>query len=76
METIEYRTQDKTQWGNGDWQNEPDKKQWQDTETGYPCLIVCNRERSISSGSRSDPCCSRKCLPLKMVPAARLVVRT
>ncbi len=34
------------------------------------------RERSISFGSRSDPCCSRKCLPLKMVPAPRLVVRT
>ena len=33
-------------------------------------------ERSISFGSRSDPCCSRKCLPLKMVPAPRLVVRT
>ena len=34
------------------------------------------RERSIPFGSRGDPCCSRKCLPLKMVPASRLVVRT
>ena len=34
------------------------------------------RERSISFGSRGDPCCSRKCLPLKMIPASRLVVRT
>ena len=33
-------------------------------------------ERSISFGSRGDPCCSRKCLPLKMIPASRLVVRT
>ena len=35
-----------------------------------------DRERSISFGSCSDPCCSRKCLPLKIVPAPRLVVRT
>ena len=34
------------------------------------------RERSISFGSRGDPCCSRKCLPLKMIPASRFVVRT
>src|SRR5208337_2173219 len=27
-----------------------------------------HRERSISFGSRGDPCCSRKCLPLKMIP--------
>ncbi len=33
-------------------------------------------ERSISFGSRGDPCCSRKCLPLKMIPASRLVIRT
>jgi SpoVK/Ycf46/Vps4 family AAA+-type ATPase len=35
-----------------------------------------DRERSISFGSRGDPCCSRKCLSFKMVPASRLVVRT
>ena len=38
--------------------------------------IHIKRERSISFGSRGDPCCSRKCLPLKMIPASRLVVRT
>lgn len=42
METIEYRTEDKSAWGYGDWQAEPDKKQWQDESTGYPCLIVRN----------------------------------
>jgi hypothetical protein len=33
-----------------------------------------HRERSISFsfGSRGDPCCSRKCLPLKMIPASRV----
>lgn len=43
METIEYRTTDKSGWGEGPWQQEPDKKQWQDAVTGYPCLIVRNR---------------------------------
>lgn len=40
MQTIEYRTIDKTAWGDGPWLNEPDKKQWQDVETGLPCLAV------------------------------------
>jgi hypothetical protein len=40
--TIEYTTADKTTWGDGPWQSEPDKKQWQDAETGLPCLIVRN----------------------------------
>lgn len=40
METIEYRTVDKSKWGDGPWQDEPDKKQWRDPETGLPCLIV------------------------------------
>lgn len=40
METIEYRTVDKSGWDRGQWDNEPDKKQWVDEETGLPCLIV------------------------------------
>ena len=40
METIEYRTVDKSAWGDGPWQSEPDKKQWLDEETGLPCLMV------------------------------------
>lgn len=40
METIEYRTVDKSMWREGPWQNEYDKKQWQDEETGLPCLVV------------------------------------
>lgn len=47
METLEYRTFDKSTWGPGPWQDEADKKQWLDEATGYPCLIV----RSPSSGS-------------------------
>lgn len=43
METIEYRTMDKSKWNRGPWDSEPDKKQWQDEATGLPCLIVRNR---------------------------------
>lgn len=43
MQTIEYRTNDKTGWGDGPWQDEPDKIQWLDEATGLPCLIVRNR---------------------------------
>jgi hypothetical protein len=40
LQTKEYTTADKTNWGVGEWQNEFDKKQWQDLDTGLPCLIV------------------------------------
>jgi len=40
MQTIEYRTIDKSGWSRGEWDNEPDKVQWQDEATGRPCLIV------------------------------------
>lgn len=35
---------DKSKWGEGPWQHEPDKKEWQDAATGLPCAI--NRGRS------------------------------
>lgn len=44
MKRIEYRTTDKSMWGDGPWQNEPDKIQWQNKDTGYPCLIVRNSD--------------------------------
>lgn len=47
MECIEYRTFDKSGWGDGPWNNEPDKVQWQDEATGLPCLIL----RSPSGGN-------------------------
>lgn len=41
MKTIAYRTIDKSSWEvRGEWDNEPDKVQWQDEATGLPCLIV------------------------------------
>lgn len=42
MKKIEYRTIDKSSWGPGDWQDEPDKVQYKDHATGLPCLIVRN----------------------------------
>jgi hypothetical protein len=38
-----YTTHDKTDWGDGPWQTEPDKVQWKDEATGFPCLVVRNR---------------------------------
>lgn len=35
-------TEDKTTWGDGPWQNEPDRKEWRDVKTGLPCLAVRN----------------------------------
>lgn len=40
MEAKEYRTIDKSAWGEGPWQDEPDKMQFTDKATGLPCLIV------------------------------------
>ena len=31
---------DKSTWGEGEWQEEPDKVQYKDEETGLDCLIV------------------------------------
>lgn len=30
----------KGEWGDGAWLNEPDKAQWLDAATGYPCLVA------------------------------------
>lgn len=40
MQTRAYHTLDKSAWGPGAWQDEPDKMQWQDEATGLPCLLV------------------------------------
>lgn len=37
---LEYRTVDKSTWPDGPWKQEPDKVQFTDAATGYPCLIV------------------------------------
>lgn len=39
---TEWTNIDKSTWGDGPWQHEPDKKQWIDPATGLDCLIVRN----------------------------------
>ena len=44
METIEYKDViDKANWPRGEWDSEPDKKQWLDPISGLPCMIKRNR---------------------------------
>lgn len=38
MTTLAYTTIDKSAWGPGEWQDEPDKIQWKDEATGLACL--------------------------------------
>lgn len=40
MEHKEWNLVDKMSWGPGPWQDEPDKLQWTDEETGIACLVV------------------------------------
>jgi hypothetical protein len=42
VQTLEYSylEKERAEWGEGEWNNEPDKVQWQDEETGLPCLVV------------------------------------
>ncbi len=42
MKTLEYKFVNKSTWGDGPWQNEPDKVQWTDQDTRLPCLAVRN----------------------------------
>lgn len=39
MEHKTWATVDKSGWGPGPWQDEPDKEQWADGATGYACLL-------------------------------------
>jgi hypothetical protein len=43
MSERSYTSMDKTDWGDGPWNDEPDKLQWIDDATGLDCLIVRNR---------------------------------
>ena len=55
MQTIEYRVIDKSTYGSGEWSDEPDKIQWQDEVTGFPCLIVRNRSEGFLCGDVGVP---------------------
>ena len=43
MQTIIYNFIDKAKWLKGEWQEEPDKVQWQDEKTKLPCIAVRHR---------------------------------
>ena len=42
METKEYTFVNRAGWPSGEWDGEPDKVQWQDGETGLPCMARRN----------------------------------
>lgn len=39
MKNLEWHLIDKSTWADGEWKQEPDKIQWRDEVSGYPCLI-------------------------------------
>jgi hypothetical protein len=47
MERKTWTTADKSAWGPGPWQDEPDKEQFSDEATGLPCLILRNRRGAL-----------------------------
>ena len=47
METKEWSFMDKTEWGEGPWMREPDKRQFVDVATGLPCLIHRNHSGAL-----------------------------
>lgn len=48
MQTREWRRTDRRDWPDGPWMAEPDKKQWQDEETGLPCLVLRHPLHGVS----------------------------
>lgn len=44
---IEETFQDKSDWEDGPWKNEPDKASWIDEETWLDCLIVRNNSGAL-----------------------------
>ena len=49
MQTIEYKTLDKSKWGDGPWQDEPDKKQWLDNG-GLTFAGACETQANVETG--------------------------
>lgn len=46
---------DRTKWGSGPWDGEPDKISWTDEATGLSCLIVRNRIGSLCGYVAVEP---------------------
>jgi hypothetical protein len=43
MQELQWTFRDRTGWGSGPWDDEPDKMQWTDAATGLPCMIHRNQ---------------------------------
>lgn len=50
MQTKEWRFVDKSKWGDGLWNEEPDKIQWLDEATGLSCMIRRNQNMGFLCG--------------------------
>src|SRR3990167_762358 len=50
MQTKEYTFIDRSKWPTGEWSGEPDKVQWQDQETGLPCIAKRNVDMGFWCG--------------------------
>lgn len=42
METRDFKPIDRSEWPSGPWDDEPDRIEWVDEETGLPCLMKRN----------------------------------
>lgn len=42
MAALESHIANKSDWNDGPWKTEPDRRQWLDEDTHYPCLILRN----------------------------------
>lgn len=41
--TREKEAMKKETWAEGEWQHEPDRKEWKDEKTGLDCMIIRNQ---------------------------------
>jgi hypothetical protein len=55
METKEEILMDKSDWGDGPWQREPDRVEWKDPATGLDCLITRHDEMGHLCGYVAVP---------------------
>ncbi len=52
---MELHVLDKSDWGPGPWQDEPDRAEWRDEKTGLPCLAIRHRDHGNWCGYVAVP---------------------
>lgn len=50
MKNAEPVNIDKSTWGPGPWQAEPDRVEWKDPDTGMPCMAIRNHSMGFWCG--------------------------